>query len=406
VTAPDPHTLAITWRTTYAFADRLQRGELNPLPRHLLADSYASALDQFPNLPYWTTDYVGLGPFQFAGWTPGVQLDLMAFERYWGGRPELDTITVRFILDPNAMVANLLSGEVDVASAGTHQQALLLKEEFLRSGKGTVIFYPNGNWRFLGPYALDAQRPYLRDAHFRAGLYHAIDKRDLAEAEYQGAGVTADAWVAPTDPQWSIVRDAVRIFDYSPERARQLFAEAGWQRGADGVLTNARGERASMALHGLGSITPYIVDFWQRVGLPTQEVVTPPQLARDPEWLATRGGVEVSARTIDPEMMKSRFHSSAIPLAERRFVGANRQGYGTPVVDELIERYAVTLREAERWQLEREVIRHVLGDAAIGPLFFTQSAMAVATGVSGIRPLQVGGGRFTVSWNAREWRVR
>ena len=57
----------------------------------------------------------------------------------------------------------------------------------------------------------------------------------------------------------------------------------------------------------------------------------------------------------------------------------------------------------ERWQIEREVIRHVLGDAAIGPLFFTQANLAVATGVMGIRPLRVGGGRFTVSWNGREW---
>ena len=67
-------------------------------------------------------------------------------------------------------------------------------------------------------------------------------------------------------------------------------------------------------------------------------------------------------------------------------MGANRQGYPSPVVDELIDRYAITLRQEERWRIEREVIRHVLGDAAIGPLFFIQGNIAVAAGVTGGAP--------------------
>ena len=52
----------IRWRETYPDAGSLENG-FQPLPRHILADPF-SRLDAeaFIALPFWTSDYVGLGP--------------------------------------------------------------------------------------------------------------------------------------------------------------------------------------------------------------------------------------------------------------------------------------------------------------------------------------------------------
>ena len=63
--------------------------------------------------PRFTTEFVGLGPYQLTRWDAGVLMEFRRFDAYYRGRPTLDGIAVRFLADPNTLVANLLSGAVD-----------------------------------------------------------------------------------------------------------------------------------------------------------------------------------------------------------------------------------------------------------------------------------------------------
>jgi len=78
----DPLTVAITWKTTYYNALFLDFRSFWLLPRHLLA----KALDEndaeaFLRNPYFTSEYVNLGPFRLVDWGLGQD---MTFERYTG----------------------------------------------------------------------------------------------------------------------------------------------------------------------------------------------------------------------------------------------------------------------------------------------------------------------------------
>src|SRR4030095_17037018 len=130
VTAPDAETLIIRWRAPYPDADRA--GFL-PFPRHLLEGPLAQAEPQaFGSLSYWTTGYVGAGPYRVAQWSPGAFVQGVAFEQYALGKPKIERIELTFGADQAVNVVRLLADSVDVALDGSiqYEQALTLKREW------------------------------------------------------------------------------------------------------------------------------------------------------------------------------------------------------------------------------------------------------------------------------------
>lgn len=56
---------------------------------------------------------VGTGPFTLDGWVQGDRITLKRFDGYWGEKPALKSATFRFIPDPTAAFAAMMSGDVD-----------------------------------------------------------------------------------------------------------------------------------------------------------------------------------------------------------------------------------------------------------------------------------------------------
>ena len=72
------------------------------------------AKEAFLNLPYFNRDYVGVGPVKVARWESGSHIDFAAFDKYFLGRPKLDSIRVQFITDRNTLVANLNARAIQI----------------------------------------------------------------------------------------------------------------------------------------------------------------------------------------------------------------------------------------------------------------------------------------------------
>src|SRR5262249_20331039 len=80
VAAPDAQTVVVTWKQPYIQADQLFSAFI--LPRHLLESAYRQDKANFPQLPYWTTEFVGSGPFRPVEWSGGSYVSLRAFDGY------------------------------------------------------------------------------------------------------------------------------------------------------------------------------------------------------------------------------------------------------------------------------------------------------------------------------------
>ena len=159
---------------------------------------------------------VGSGPFSFVSWTRGVDYVLKANEDYWGGAPEVDTLTFQTVADEEARLNGVISGSLDIALISPNQVSAI-------EGSGVdVASRPSNGATFLG---INSTTGPLADARIRQAIWHAIDGEELVSAVLADRAVANDQIVAPNVTGY--VEDAEGpAFD--PDLAQSLLAEAGY----------------------------------------------------------------------------------------------------------------------------------------------------------------------------------
>jgi peptide/nickel transport system substrate-binding protein len=141
VVADDDRTVTVRWTRPFTEADRMFTAEtLLPYPKHLAEATYVTNKGALFELSLWVNDYVGAGPFRLKEFVRNSHLTLSAFDGYVLGRPKLDEVVVRFIMDPNALIANLLAGEVEMTLGRglSLEQGIQVGEQW-RAGRSRTI---------------------------------------------------------------------------------------------------------------------------------------------------------------------------------------------------------------------------------------------------------------------------
>lgn len=398
------------WSAVYPFADRLSDRELIPVPRHLLDPTYREAKTAFLLQPYWSTEYIGLGPYRIAGWDRGSSMELAAFDRYFLGRPRIDTIRVQFIPDANTMMASLHAGAVHTAlppGGPIPEPGLLLKQAWEASGYGTVLVYPL-RWTFLEAQKRNDPQPAdLADPRVRRALQHALDRAALVQAVFGEYGTVADCWVQPDEPRFAVVRDALTRYAYDPARALGLLAEAGWQRGPDGSLEKG-GRRFLVSIRGDEHVSAIVADSWRTVGVSGRLESLPAHLARDRAARASFTGFDINTGPTSIMNVGPKFASPDIPTPENHWTGLNRGGYANPDWDRLVQTIGVTLEEGRRLEMERQMVRIFSTELPALPIYFGLELVPVGGGLSGVQPIRATPhiGTILHTWNVHEWDVR
>ena len=169
---------------------------------------------------------IGLGPYKFVSYTPGVELVVEAFEGHWRKVPSVKRMVFKTIPDPTTRAAALKNGEVDLAYMLDTPTALELKRD------------PNFRLGFSGAIGVhyleffdqwDPKSPW-HDRRVRLAANHAIDRKGLSEAETLGASRPTGS-MAPRTFEFTL---ALPPYAYDPPKAKQLLAEAGYPNGFDG----------------------------------------------------------------------------------------------------------------------------------------------------------------------------
>ena len=205
----DDYTIALTTKKPYAPLINNLALWLCPI---LSPKAMAEYKDQIGLHP------VGTGPFKFVKWVKDDQIVLERNEDYWGEKAKVDKIILKSIPEPSARLMALQSGTVDIADDLDPDSINLVKKDANLS----VIERPSIN---VGYLALNTQKPALADVRVRRAINHAIDKQTLIKAIYQGLAIPAKNPFAPTI--WGY-NDAIKPYDYSPEKAKQLLTEANF----------------------------------------------------------------------------------------------------------------------------------------------------------------------------------
>lgn len=166
---------------------------------------------------YATAHPVGTGPFQFEEWSPGEQVTLTAYEDYWGEQGQIEEIIFRTIDDPTARRQSLEAGDIDGYDlVGPADTAALEEDGF------TMVSRPPFTILYL---AFNQAVPELQDVRVREALSYAIDKDALISQVLPEGTEKATQFMPDSVNGYNA---DVTTYEYDPERAEQLLAEAGY----------------------------------------------------------------------------------------------------------------------------------------------------------------------------------
>ena len=407
--APDAQTLVIHWKSPYPFADRLELSDGYALPRHLLQQRLEDDPKNLQNMSYWKGDFVGLGPYKMADWAPGSHMTLEANPDYHLGKPKIDALVHRFIDDENTLVANVLSGEIDIVVPATNvapQQRQIIKQQWEAAGHGQVM--PNLVGRF--PHVGIALRnPILQDLRVRQAFIHAFDRAALADTVVLEPGYRTDSWIQPGMERYERARSAIQTYDFNPTRATQLLEEAGY-RGGPSPVTGPSGARLKVEYRG-ATTGPRYTEMslacanWRTIGIECDETPRAGALAQDPEWRATYQWFDGTSGPASMGFISRRLHSSQVPTAERRWQGSNDGGIRDSDADRLVDLYSRTVNPTEQEGVEIELASLLSRQLYVYPLYREVTSVVMKRGITGPQPMAAVGISSDLwnTWNIHQW---
>ena len=171
---------------------------------------------------------IGTGPFKFAQWVPGDRIVLERNPDYrTKGLPKLERVTFRFIPDPNAALAALKAGDIDVSAFGLGPEHVT---ELRKDPRFTAIVGDTTNDVIL---AMNNSRTPYRDVRVRRAITYATDRPEILRGAMFGLGRLLGTNVDPLNPYFV---DLANAMPHDPTKAKKLLAEAGYPNGFDTVL--------------------------------------------------------------------------------------------------------------------------------------------------------------------------
>lgn len=386
VEAVDTQTARVT--LLQPFAPLLDKLTIGLIPKHLLEGKDAQKAD-FNERP------VGTGPFKFNEWRKGEFMTLEANPSFYGGRPRLDKVILKFLPDASQRLLQLKNGEVDAAFLEPKQVA-----QFKNSGKVSLYIWPTADYRVLMP---NFKNPVFGDARVRQALNYAIDRDALLKSVLVGYGEPASGPLQ----MGAFRNEEVAPFTYDPAKVKSLMTVAGWKPGGDGIWQKD-GKRLSLIITAPAS-DPVRVDIANVAA--TSLKANGVDATVDPrEWSFIRKNwakldvfVLGWGSPFDPDDHTFKiFHSSQV-LDKGGF---NLGSYVNPRVDRLLEQGRTTVDEGQRRQLYREFQKELGADPAYLWGVYLKAIYGVNKNIQGPQQRLLGHHGSGFFWNIEEWSLK
>lgn len=313
------------------------------------------------------TTPIGCGPFRFVSHTPGSVVELERFDDYWDGPAYLERVTCREITENTTRLTGLQTGELHMIN---DIPADRVDEVEGTDGVQVLKWFPL-NWDFVN--LNQVQYEPFRDSRVRLAFDLIIDKEMLLEGALWGQGQIS---ASPAYPTAAAFNPDLQPRAQDIPAAMALLEEAGYPPGSLNVT------------YKVTTNYPYHVESAQIIA----------------EWFRA-AGVNMTIEQLtwadwlsqcwvdrDFEMTMMNFFT----LWEPDFLfyslwnteGAfNYRSISDPVIDELTQRARVTVDDAERAAIYREVQQQIYDEVLDIVLWFRNGTVAAQANVGGLDTL-------------------
>jgi peptide/nickel transport system substrate-binding protein len=248
IDTPDDQTVVIhfkelypSWPTIFNIGPNNLGGGL--MPAHIFDGKTAVEKDPQVHQPTWAG-----GPFMIKEWVAGDHMTLVRNPNFFGDKPKLDYINIKFVPDPETGLAALKAGDVDLmvnlAESDVETVKALAPQgiqlrvdptpefEHLFFNLGiTDSAVKDGDGNVIGNSDVAGFCPF-EDPNVRKAIMLGIDrlsfiKNYLKEDE--------KAFIASLWPNSYWYNTSITPYPYDPDQANSLLDAAGYPVGADGI---------------------------------------------------------------------------------------------------------------------------------------------------------------------------
>ncbi len=200
------------------------------------------AIEQFGDMNN-PKNSIGTGPFILAEFTPSSAASYVRHPDYWQKNPigpgkddqlpYLDGVKVLNLGDESTIHAAFRTGQLDIVAADWEQA-----QEYLRMPQLKHVKYiPDAGQACIFMRTDKKDSPFA-DKRVRQALWLAIDNKKIADDYYGGNAMLLKWPVVPVKefmdiyvPLEQMPKAVQELFEYHPDKAKQLLAEAGYPNG-------------------------------------------------------------------------------------------------------------------------------------------------------------------------------
>lgn len=391
--ALDEHTLEIKIDEIYAPALGQMSGLVTPLPKHVWENLDWADPEKNPEINNPT---VFSGPYKLAEWQRDQFAVFETNENYWyHGRPNFDRYTIEIVPDDDISFEKMKSGESDTAYISPER---LEEAKQLENINVYEWWSPAASWSYVA-YNMREGLP-TNDIRVRHAINYAVDKDLLTEEVMLGQARRMCSMYA--DTLW-VYNPDVPCYEYDPDKAIELLAEAGYTLNDEGKMVDENGEQLTLRfLYGpntnqvreLTAVTvqDYLADIGIEVEIQALEWASylEAKRAEEPQWdltTGTWGGV------LEPHIMFTLFSEENIP-------DLNFMNYVNKDVEKLFEEGGATYDTEIRKEKYSEAQKIIAEESPYMFLFYSKSRSGQNKRIAGIEPKLIG-----ISWNSNDWYI-
>lgn len=248
VTAFDKHTLSVTAGSAKSPRELLNTLGLAPQPAH-----FYELTDDWVRRYNWAQAPV-TGAYVIDKVKRGRSISFKRLDDWWGNdlkyyrhRFNVDEIRLNVVRDMNIAYRHFLRGDIDTFG-------LILPEWWhdktdtseYRNGLINRIWFYNDMSHGAQGFHLNTAHPRLSDVRIRKGIAHALNMQRMLDTILRGDYERMNTFgIGYGD----FIDTDIRARSFDIKRARELFAEAGYnQQGPGGILRNSAGDTMSLAV--------------------------------------------------------------------------------------------------------------------------------------------------------------
>jgi peptide/nickel transport system substrate-binding protein len=302
------------------------------------------------------TKPVGSGPMVFSEWKSGDQIKLAKNNKYWEN-VAVSSLTYRVIPEAAARTIALETGEIDLAmELGAIDAPKVEKSSALK-----LYAVPSNAIEYAG---LNLAYKPLSNVLVRKALNYAMNKKAILAVAMEGFGTIANSYMIPTVPGYT---DDVATYDYKPEKAKELLAEAGYANGFSLKIKVSGEDRSRIA----EMVQADLAQVGVKVTIENLEWATFLEQCNKKDyemfimaWTNSLG---------DPDTSVYNIFLTGGP--------SNRMGYSNPKVDELLVAGRKETNQTVRVEQYRKALQLIAEDAPWVPFYVKQNLVGAAAGL-------------------------